>query len=88
MWENSEYCWVVFCKNWLFHLKQNLIYRHRIILAETDAVAPRPPIADFFTVRCEVCLRDYVYTPSDVLRYEQKVPDSFTPHPFFNDDRG
>jgi hypothetical protein len=87
MWENSEYCWVVFCKNWLFHLKQNLIYRHRIILSETDAVSPRPPISESFTVCCDVCHRDYLYSSSDVLRYEQKVPDSFRPHPLFSEDR-
>ncbi len=86
MWENSEYCWVVFCKNWWFHLRHNLFYGHRITLAETDAVAPRPQLDSSFSVSCDLCQKSYLYTPSDVLRYEQKVPESFTPHRLFSDD--
>ena len=44
MWENSRYFWVVHCKNHWFHLRKNLFFKHRIPLAETDAVTPRPAI--------------------------------------------
>jgi hypothetical protein len=83
MWVDSHYCWVVLCKNHWFHLRQNLLFRHRIPLAETDPVAPRPSLEGRFRVRCDDCRKEYFYEPSEVLKYEQELPDSFAPHPLF-----
>ena len=85
MWVDSHYCWVVLCKNHWFHLRQNLFFRHRIPLAETDPVAPRPSLQGRFSVRCDDCLKEYFYKPRDVLKYEPELSDSFTPHPLFRD---
>jgi len=85
MWVDSHYCWVVLCKNHWFHLRQNLFFRHRIPLAETDPLAPRPSLDGPFRVRCDDCRKEYFYKPSAVLRFEQELPDSFTPHPLFRD---
>ncbi len=86
MWVDSHYCWVVLCKNHWYHLQQNLFFRHRIPLAETDPVSPRPPsLEGRFTVQCDDCRREYFYKPSEVLKYEQELPDTFTPHPLFRD---
>jgi hypothetical protein len=86
MWVDSHYCWVVLCKNHWYHLRQNLFFRHRIPLAETDPVSPRPPsIEGRFRVQCDDCHREYLYKPSEVLKYEQELPDTFTPHPLFRD---
>jgi hypothetical protein len=83
MWEDSDYCWVVLCKNHWFHVRRNLFSSHRIALGETDAVAPLPPLDDLFTVRCDECGKEYLYKPSEVRRYEQELPESFVPHPLF-----
>lgn len=83
MWENSDYCWVVLCKNSWFHLRRNLFSSHRIPLAETDAVTPLPALSGSFSVRCDECGKEYFYKPSDVRRYEQQLPESFVPHPLF-----
>jgi hypothetical protein len=83
MWVDSHYCWVVLCKNHWFHIRQNLFFRHRIPLAETDPLAPRPSLDGHFRVRCDDCSKEYFYKPSDVLRFEQELPESFTPHPLF-----
>ena len=85
MWVDSHYCWVVLCKNHWFHLRQNLFFRHRIPLAETDPLAPSPSLDGPFRVRCDDCRKEYLYKPSAVLRFEQELPDSFTPHPLFRD---
>jgi hypothetical protein len=88
MWVDSHYCWVVLCKNHWFHLRQNLFFRHRIPLAETDPVATCPSLASLggrFRVRCDDCRKEYSYKPSEVLKHEQELPDSFTPHPLFRD---
>jgi hypothetical protein len=85
MWVDSHYCWVVLCKNHWFHLRQNLFFRHRIPLAETDPVAPRPSLEDRFRVQCDDCRKEYFYKPSEVLKYEQELSDSFSPHPLFRD---
>jgi hypothetical protein len=85
MWVDSHYCWVVLCKNHWFHLRQNLFFRHRIPLAETDPVAPRPSLEGRFRVQCDDCRREYFYKTSEVLKYEQELPDTFTPHPLFRD---
>jgi len=85
MWVDSHYCWVVLCKNHWFDLRQNLFFRHRIPLAETDPVASRPFLDGRFRVRCDDCRKEYFYKPSEVLKYEQELPDSFTPHPLCRD---
>lgn len=86
MWEDSRYFWVVLCKNRWFHLRQNLFFRHRIPLAETDAITPRPVVDCRFRVRCDECGKEYLYKPSEVFRFEQEPPESFTPHPLFRDE--
>ena len=63
MWEDSEYLWVVFCRNWWFHVRENILYSRRIPLAETDAVASLPPQHDHFMVRCGKCGKEYRYEP-------------------------
>ena len=83
MWVDSHYCWVVLCKNHWFHLRQNIFFRHRIPLSETDPVAPRPSLEGRFSVRCDDCRKEYFYKPSEVLKSELELPDSFTPHPLF-----
>jgi hypothetical protein len=85
MWADSHYVWVVLCKNHWGHLRVNLFYRHRIPLAETDPVDPRPVLNGPFRVRCDSCGKEYLYKPSEVLRFEQELPDNFTPHPLFRD---
>ena len=86
MWEDRGYFWVVLCKNHWFHLRQNLFFRHRIPLGETDAVTSRPAIDERFRVRCDECGKEYTYKPSEVRRFEQEVPEPFTPHPLFRDE--
>jgi hypothetical protein len=86
MWEDANYCWVVLCKNHWFHIRQNLFFRHRIPLAETDAVTPLPSLGKRFTVRCDECRKTYTYTPKDVLRVELELPESFKPHPLFREE--
>ena len=85
MWEDSSYCWVVLCKNRLYHIPRNFIYRHKIPLAETDSVTSRPPVKVPFRVHCDMCGKEYVYQPSDVLRIERDLPEGFTPHPLFRE---
>jgi len=86
MWEDNNYCWVVMCKNNWFHRRQNLFYKHRIPLAETDVYEPLPDLKGAFTVRCDDCHKEYRYKPSEVLRYEQELPESFIPHSLFRLD--
>ena len=83
MWEDSSYCWVVLCKNHWFHLRQNIFFGHRIPLGETDAIMPRPALEERFRVRCDACGKEYVYKSSEVRRFNQQLPESFTPHPLF-----
>jgi hypothetical protein len=83
MWEDSDYCWVVLCKNTWFHLRKHLFSSHRIPLGETDAVSSLPPLNGPFQVRCDECGAEHLYKPSEVRRYEQALPQSFTPHPLF-----
>jgi hypothetical protein len=73
MWEDSRCCWVVLCKNHWFHIPKNLFFRHRISLAETDAVMPRPSIKDRFKVRCDECGNEYIYKPSEVLNTNSRL---------------
>ena len=84
-WIDSHYCWVVLCKNHWFHLQQNLFFRHRIPLAPTDPVTPRPTLEGRFRVRCDDCRKEYLYKPSEVLKSELELPDSFIPHPLLRD---
>ena len=86
MGEDSNYCWVVLCKNHRFHMRQNRFFRHRITLGKTDAVAPLPSFGKDFTVRCDECGKTYAYRPKDVLRAEQELPESFKPHPLFQEE--
>jgi len=85
MWVDSQYCWVVLCKNHWFHRRHNLFYRHKIPLAETDSVATRPSLEGRFSVRCDDCRKEYFYDPTEVLKFEQELPDSFVPHALFRD---
>jgi len=87
VWEDNSYFWVVTCKNHLYHIPRNFIYRHKILLAETDAVASRPPVRDPFKVRCDICGMEYIYRPSEVLRIEREIPEGFVPHPLFREDQ-
>ena len=86
MWEDSSYCWAVVCKNYIYHIPRNFIYRHKIALAETDAVTSRPPINGPFKARCDMCGKEYLYKPSDVLRVERELPEGFVPHPAFREE--
>ena len=83
MWEDSRYCWVVLCKNYWFHARQNILFKHRIPLGETDGITPCPVDCPF-AARCDLCEKEYRYKPSDVLRVEQETPEGFTPHPLFS----
>lgn len=86
MWEDSNYCWVVLCKNHWFHMRENFFFRHKIPLAETDAATPLPSLGKRFTVRCDKCGKTYTYKPKDVLRVEQELPEAFKPHPLFHEE--
>jgi hypothetical protein len=82
MGERSNYCWAVPCKNRLAHIRQSILRSHRIALGRTDAATPLP-VSDRFTVQCDICGKRFLYSPSDVHRYEYELPQSFTPHPLF-----
>lgn len=86
MWEDSDYCWVVLCKNHWTHLRQNIFHGHRIPLGVTDAVAVCPVDQEQFSVRCDNCGKEYVYKRRDVFRYEQVPPEFFLPHPLFKQE--
>ena len=58
---------------------------HRIPLGETDACSPPPAIGGTFQVRCDECDEEYAYRPEEILRVDQSLPKSFTPHPLFRD---
>jgi hypothetical protein len=83
MWEDYCYCWAVLCRNDWFHNRQNLFSRHRIPLGETDAYSQPPDLKSSFTVTCDECHKEYLYKPSQVLRHDQEVPESFVPHLLF-----
>jgi len=82
LWENIDYFWVVLCKNRQFHHRSNLLYAHKIPLGQTDTVSPSP-ITKAFAVKCDQCGKEYVYTPSEVMRWEMQAPEGFEPHPLF-----
>jgi serine/threonine protein kinase len=81
-WQDVTYSWVVLCKNYFFHMQQNLFFRHRIPLAYTDPYSPVPEIDGPFEVRCDNCGKTYVYKRRDLRRYEGEVP-KFKTHPLF-----
>lgn len=84
-WNGSNYCWVVICKNHHFHHKQSHFYAHKIPLAETDSFETLPVFATRLIVRCDECGKEYVYKPSEVLRYEVDASPAFVPHPLFRE---
>jgi hypothetical protein len=83
MGSESQYFWVVLCKNHKFHKRQNLFFGHKIPLAETDAFQPPPNLDGGIHVRCDDCGQEYTYKPNDLLRIELESRESFTPHPLF-----
>jgi hypothetical protein len=83
MGSESQYFWVVLCKNHKFHKRQNLFFGHKIPLAETDAFQPPPSLDGGLNVRCDDCGQEYTYKSKDLLRIELESPESFTPHPLF-----
>jgi hypothetical protein len=83
MWEDTNYCWMVICKNRWYHLRQNLFYGHKIPLGETDVYGLPPALKGSFSVRCDDCRKEYLYKPSEVVRHEQELPKTFIPHPLF-----
>jgi hypothetical protein len=86
LWVDSNYYWVVVCKNHWFHRHPNIFNVHRIPLGQTDAVLGRPTINRPFAARCDECRKEYIYKPSEVLRYEMDdVASDFVPHPMFRD---
>lgn len=80
---DTEYFWVVLCKNHRFHKQQNLFFAHKIPLAETNAFLPPPALDSALNVRCDQCGEEYSYQPKELVRMELEVPLSFTPHPLF-----
>jgi hypothetical protein len=42
-----------------------------------------PPLKGGFSVRCDECGEEHIYHPREVRRCEQKLPESFAPHPLF-----
>lgn len=82
----QNYCWIVLCKNHSFRMRQSFLVRHRIPLAETDAVTPLPRLPKHFTVQCDDCRKRHAYKPKDVLRSELELPESFKPHPLFQEE--
>ena len=84
LWANPDYFWIVLCKNERFHHESNHNYAHRIPLGQTDSVSPKP-VSQPFKARCNSCGKEYVYEPSDVLRSEMEIPQSFESHPLFRD---
>jgi hypothetical protein len=75
---------MVICKNCWYHIRQNLFYGHKIPLAETDLYGAPHALTKSITVRCDDCRKEHLYKPSEVLRHEQDLPRSFTPHPLFS----
>jgi hypothetical protein len=83
MWDDTQYAWVVICKNsWYRHSWQAWWVGHKIPLGQTDAIETMPikgPIA----VRCDDCKKEYSYAPDEVMKASHELPASFTPHPHF-----
>jgi hypothetical protein len=83
LWIESDYYWVVVCKNDRFHRIPNIFYKHHIPLGETDSVQSRPLIDGLFAVLCDECGKEFSYSASDVLKCEMEMPTTFAPHPLF-----
>ena len=79
----TDYFWVVICKNRRFHHKSNTSYEHRIALGEADTFSAPPTLSKAFRVQCDSCAEEYSYEPKEVLRAELEVPERFVPHPMF-----
>jgi len=82
VWENSNYCWVVICKNTKAHRETNVMFGHRIPLAETDSFE-HVPVSGPFYVQCDECNQEHSYEPEEVMRVEMEIPESLTTHPRF-----
>lgn len=80
---DTQYYWVVLCKNHRFHKKQNIFFGHTIPLGETDSFVPPPSFDGKLKVRCDNCGEEYLYEPKDILRTELEPPARFVPHPLF-----
>jgi Zn ribbon nucleic-acid-binding protein len=85
MGDDQQYFWVVLCKNHKFHKRQNLLFGHKIPLAETDPYMPCPQLEDGVNVRCHDCGHEYCYKPDEVVRVEAHPHEFglFHPHPLF-----
>jgi len=81
-WENPSYLWVVICRNTKAHKSENMMFGHRIPLAETDAFEPLAATGSLM-VQCDGCRQEYVYEPSEIVRVEMEAPEGFTTHPRF-----
>lgn len=75
----SEYFWVVLCKNHRSHIG------HPILLGETDPFSDPPQLNGDFKVKCDVCGKECSYRSADLLRFEAEAPESFPAHPLFAD---
>ena len=84
MWNTRPYFWVVTCKNQRFHHKENVNYRHHILLGETDSYTSLPRLPVQIKVCCDSCGKECSYAREEVLRAEVEAPASFTPHPLFS----
>ena len=82
-WANSSYCWVVICKNAKIHHSANMMFGHKIPLAETDPFEPLP-VSGPFLVQCDDCGEEHSYDPGEVLRLEIELPNGFITHPRFS----
>lgn len=79
----TDYFWVVICKNHRFHHKGNTGYEHHILLGETDAISPLPMLTEQIKVRCDSCGEESSYKSTEVMRAQLEVPSNFAPHPLF-----
>lgn len=83
MHQEKQYYWIVVCKNRRFHQRQNRLFGHPIPLAEADFYSAMPPLESRFGVQCDECGEEYVYRPSDVMRFEMYPPEVIVTHPLF-----
>jgi hypothetical protein len=83
VWNTRPYFWVVTCKNQRFHHKENVNYRHHILLGENDSYTSLPRLPVQIEVRCESCGKEFSYAREEVLRAEVDTPEAFIPHPLF-----
>src|SRR5215510_4277572 len=69
------YCSVVICKNAKAHRVTNLMFGHKIPLAETDAFESLP-VSGPFNAKCDECGHEDSYKPEEVVRVESQLPES------------